>query len=722
MKKSIIFFLLLFPLLCISQKDSVNYFLKQLKRDDLVDSIRVSFYNRVGEYYAEHNIPLALRYFSRAQVLSREIGSVNLLYAASKNLAGIFSVMGNYDSSFFYADKALLYGQDLNVPEYIFTALNQKGNACIKKEQLALAKENFDAAMALVVKTPAIPHASRIYLGMGNYYLAILNFKKSVELLKQGEASARLETEPDDLMRIYSSLGQSLAYTGNADSGLHYQLTALDYFVKNNKVRDEAITLNRIGVVYGLTNNTTKMEEYNEQAYRIYKSTGDNVSAVNTMMTKVNFYFRSFQFDKCLKALNEAEPESARYNLKEHLALSYIYRAGIFSLIKDTANAAKYQRLAENLSKELKFTSFSRMNTMIKSVVGSARDKSSKGDSMVNRSLLAVKNEIPAKLMEASLQSIAINKDLLKDNHMDFVNTAIIINQQDSLGASNYYDSLISQPLDSNMNAVTGKQLLELETKYQNRQKADSILLQQQLLHLRDKEKKRLWAGIGTLGVFALLIIGLLILVSTQKRRTAREKKAVVNLTGILKHETSRQFGELKTSIIKILRTDDPKQQVSKALTLVKTYEMLYSNLFISDGLATISLKGAFEKIFEYHCENNVSVLRPAFNVDGGEYIVFNKSDYLFQYINELMANSFEHAFAGLENPAIHISVKYEKPWYEIIYRDNGCGFSEENQEVIQGKGMYYIHAYATQNLNGRLEINTGEGSEFKLRFNENNI
>ena len=87
--------------------------------------------------------------------------------------------------------------------------------------------------------------------------------------------------------------------------------------------------------------------------------------------------------------------------------------------------------------------------------------------------------------------------------------------------------------------------------------------------------------------------------------------------------------------------------------------------------------------------------------------------------MNELMANSFEHAFTSIDNPEIHISIVYHKPVYEITYRDNGIGFTEEKRNIIQGKGMYYIKAYATQNLHGRLDINS---AEYKLTFNETNI
>lgn len=722
MKHSLILSALLISLITFSQEDSAGYFLNKLKNKNLSDSVRAWYNIKLGDCYLERNPASALNCSKEAYQLALNLGSETLLYHSTANLAETYAGITDYDNSLRFAAISLEYARSSQNQQWVFTALNLLGNINIKKEQLSNAKRNFDEAIKLIEKNPEILRQNRIYLNLANYYVASLNFKKSLEILKVGEAKAKEEQNEDDLMKIYSSLGLSCTFAGKPDSGLYYQFRALNYFNANGRKKDEAIAMLRIGTAYGLTNNNSKMEQYYNQAYEIFKSIGDNASAINTRMGKVNFYFRSFQFAKCLKELNMVEPESVKSGLKEPIALSFIYRAGIFAIMNDTARAAKYQQIAEELSKELKFPSFDKMNMMVKAVVLSTRFNSGKEDSLINKSLNAAKKEIPENMLESSLQSIALSKDFLKNNKEDFINTYKVFAPQDSLGASRYFDSLISKPIDSNLNVITGKQLVELETKYHNRQITDSLRTQMALVQLKESQKRKLWTGIGILSILILFIGFLLITLNNQKKKIAKEKRAVENLTGILKHETSRQFGELKTNIKNILTVEQPKQQVAKALTRVKTYEMLYNNLFISDGLASISLKNAFEKIFEYHCDENVSGIKPVFSVAGGEDIIFKKSDYLFQYMNELMANSFEHAFKGIEKPEISVSVVYHKPVYEITYRDNGIGFPEEKQNIVQGKGMYYIRAYATQNLHGILELNSNNGTEYKLTFDENNI
>lgn len=346
--------------------------------------------------------------------------------------------------------------------------------------------------------------------------------------------------------------------------------------------------------------------------------------------------------------------------------------------------------------------------------------------------MLELANEMKGSNSEEANKIVNDATRLLNDftkSHPGLIQIPVIKGSANTATILKNLENLVNQ-IDFVKDSITQKNnadaLQELETKYKTAQKNDSLRIQQQQLilkeselKLKETEKRNLRIGISAMGGIALLIGFLLFKLNKQKKRIVKEKRAVENLTGILKHETSRQFGELKTNIVNILKVDEPKKQVAKALTRVKTYEMLYNNLFISDGLATISLKNAFEKIFEYHCDENAVCIKPVLSIFGGEEIIFNKSDYLFQYMNELMANSFEHAFTSIDNPEIHISIVYHKPVYEITYRDNGIGFTEEKRNIIQGKGMYYIKAYATQNLHGRLDINS---AEYKLTFNETNI
>jgi len=83
--------------------------------------------------------------------------------------------------------------------------------------------------------------------------------------------------------------------------------------------------------------------------------------------------------------------------------------------------------------------------------------------------------------------------------------------------------------------------------------------------------------------------------------------------------------------------------------------------------------------------------------------------------INEIITNSFKHAFKFTENPQILISFNYTT-YYKLKISDNGSGFINTTKK--NRTGMSLINSL-TKQLNGDLYINSeiGKGSTFILTF-----
>lgn len=84
--------------------------------------------------------------------------------------------------------------------------------------------------------------------------------------------------------------------------------------------------------------------------------------------------------------------------------------------------------------------------------------------------------------------------------------------------------------------------------------------------------------------------------------------------------------------------------------------------------------------------------------------------------LNEILTNSYKHAFAGRKKGEIFISFKNSED--KIVYkvRDNGIGLPEENKEDKQSLGMTLVKTLGRQ-LNAETNIYSDNGASFEFRF-----
>jgi two-component sensor histidine kinase len=290
--------------------------------------------------------------------------------------------------------------------------------------------------------------------------------------------------------------------------------------------------------------------------------------------------------------------------------------------------------------------------------------------------------------------------------------TQIFINENKTRQADSSFKKFLSlnDSFINNSNIISSALAKFIEEKM-NFQKTS-------LTRQRENERKiKNYFILGTIAsvIVAIFILYLLINKRKQNKALAKERAAVSNLAGIMKHETARQFSNLSISLQKILSVKDPKLQVSKAIVEVKSNALLYSSLFISGGKALISFKKTAEELFTYNYSRNLIDKDVEFEVTGDVNLNVHGEEYLFEYLNELISNSLEHAFKDTDKPVIKISIEQTKDNTIIKYQDNGCGITNFDELITPGKGMYYIKLLAEDNMNAELETDFRRGSKFIL-------
>jgi len=86
--------------------------------------------------------------------------------------------------------------------------------------------------------------------------------------------------------------------------------------------------------------------------------------------------------------------------------------------------------------------------------------------------------------------------------------------------------------------------------------------------------------------------------------------------------------------------------------------------------------------------------------------------------LNELITNVFKHAYPGSSKGKLYILLQQNKDEYQLIVKDEGIGFSQEDYENATSLGLQLIQGLVQQ-IHGEIEFSGVGGVEFKITFND---
>ncbi|MBK8329462.1 MAG: tetratricopeptide repeat protein [Bacteroidetes bacterium] len=261
----------------------------------------------------------------------------------------------------------------------------------------------------------------------------------------------------------------------------------------------------------------------------------------------------------------------------------------------------------------------------------------------------------------------------------------------------------------------------KLEKKYKVKELESKNINITKLLNTEIKIKTILISSIMGLFLITLIIFYLLFIskkkqrvIESQKKEIQIEKQNVETLNGFLQHETKRQLGMIHGASKKIATANDPVRESGKLNDMIRSIFKVYDNILLSDNKSEISLKKIIEEIFHDTCISFNVFLE--LTIEGDIQLSTRKVDVLMMAINEIIVNSFEHAFEGVVEPAINFKLDDSHDHYTILYKDNGKGFEFNENKLVVGKGMYHLYSLLTQNLGASFTKEKSEkGTNYKI-------
>jgi len=171
-------------------------------------------------------------------------------------------------------------------------------------------------------------------------------------------------------------------------------------------------------------------------------------------------------------------------------------------------------------------------------------------------------------------------------------------------------------------------------------------------------------------------------------------------------------------------KSNDPDfiRAIKDSQRRIKTTALAHEVLYETDVLGAVDLSNFMEKL-----SNNVleSFIEENLRIKLKKHIDIQRMDIdhaipLGLIVNELMTNSFKHAFPEKRNGEIELNITQKGDAIQFNFSDNGIGLPTGfDVESINSTGMIVIDSLIEQ-LEGELTIHTDNGTLFSITFKAN--
>jgi two-component sensor histidine kinase len=296
--------------------------------------------------------------------------------------------------------------------------------------------------------------------------------------------------------------------------------------------------------------------------------------------------------------------------------------------------------------------------------------------------------------------------------------------------------------LEKEQNLLNTEVAFKIEQKEQELSDKTRILEQKRLMEAQQKT----FRAYSFAGILILLVIIVFLILNNQYTKNREKELSVTNekinnqnsqieqslkekevlireihhrvknnlqiITSMLSLQIGKEEG---TESEEILR--EAKQRID---SIALTHQMLYQN----DNLSSILVGEYIQNLVR-----QIEASLPSSNIRLVTDITFSKKKInidnaipLGLLINELLTNSFKHAFKGRDSGTIKVSLEEEENYFIVKVSDDGIGLPDDfNSSERKSMGMDLIYILSDQ-LDAKLQVEVKNGTTFTLNIPKNKL
>lgn len=646
-------------------------------------------------------------------------------------LARCYRKRRQYNYVIKYDSLSLLCTQRSGNAKDLFAAKMQLAqdflDAEILSKALAFLKEC--ESISEITQNPA--QIAQTQQTLGYYYYNVNQNTKSIPYFEKSiKAYLNMKNEKMTaeckLLLVYALLP-----LGRTDSIPNLIFSALEFYKKNNSQSRQADCYSLLGQSYLKNGNAQKGIENYLEAKHLHSISNNKVEEALATTELATAYLAGKDFKNAEHFAKEAEAAFTEMKYDYGVIMIKTFWGQFYSENNNYALSEQYFVQADKQAKELGLPDLQTDNQRYWTQQRYKQRNYKAGDSLMLRYAERVAKQREPAIIANDLKNLAAKNKNIDSNKIKLLallyapggveqlrkvlkgKSLSDVISMDSLLKINPFSSA-PEAYDKALAVIYNDQLLEMEEKYKSKLNKDSLQIAHQEITaaIKDINKKNIILIAASIILLLLLIV--LLLLNNNKRRTEADKKEIERLNKTIVHSTKNTFS-IQRDFINIEK-EKGKDAISleTMATRFSTFEILYKKLYTENPTGKIFLE-------EYLTELCM-IIEEVFKTDKQISIVVNAplkvngeiAKVLGFITNEVVTNSFKHAFTNKKIGVITIEVKKEGgDRYLLKITDNGKGI---NEAAKNNGGMTIIRDYADV-LDGNFLFLNKDGTQFNLSF-----
>lgn len=643
----------------------------------------------------------------------QETNNVEGQIDAYLQLSGLYSRESKYQLALDLDNITYNLAKKISYKKGMAIALSNVGRNEQQVGNMKKAKQALLASNELYKEAGLERETAEIKNRLGVLYRKIGEYKNSLKSFDEGLDIANKYKLNIALANIYMNKGNTLDESGSYDEAIANHLQSVKIKDKLNDERGLAQSYNNLGNVY------THAGQYQE-ALNYFRLTR-NLAEKQRPQNKTTVALAYNNLANGLNAINQYDSVLIFYNRSLDLFTDTREKPGIALVYHDMGNFYLEQKDCKSaityLNKALEYRTGSLLVTdeaSTRNLIGVALGKMNRhkeAEQQLLKSLAMVKNG-NTRLQEGIYKALATHYTNIGDPEK-----------------ANDYQSRYFNLKDTLLTASESMNMLKEKNSYDLEKKEALLKIAEQQ---RQVSKLSLSNRNKTIGILAIGI-GMLTLLTIffahnmqQKKKTAatlsKKNEKIETLIKELHHRVKNNL-QVVSGLLALqsnrLEDDYAREAMDAGRSRVDAMALIHQKLYMQDDLASVNI--------EIYINNLAASLTQSYGYPEATVhtqIGLKKKEIdvdlaipIGLVINELVTNSFKHAFANVEKAMINISlVDFEAGSYQLDIADNGSGHKtvvSDNESF----GMKLVHTLVEQ-LKGTITQGKGTGTSYRIAIN----